>query len=304
MRPSASRGAVDAHSAGLPEAWLSPGRRSGILPPFRTVVNAATNMTSVAGKGEALREYIIEHVMYRTTHIDQWNIPFRHLAFLDVFRSDTVMLWTAVAVLLGLALLARRRMGDVPAGMANLFESLVAFVRDHIAVPSLGPADGRRMASLFCSFFFFIATVNLLGLIPIFSTATGNVNVTAGLATITFGFMVVGAMVRHGPIGFIRGLIPRDAPLLVKPLLLPIELISLLSKTFALTIRLFANMMAGHIVIFSLLGLVVIVGWYALPVVALVVALFFFEIFVCLFQAYIFTLLSAVFIGQTYHPQH
>ncbi len=261
-------------------------------------------MTAIADKGEALREYIIEHVMYRTTHVDQWNLPFRRLDFLDVFRSDAVMLWTAVAVLVGLALLARRRMGDVPTGLANLFEALVAFIRDHIAIPSLGAADGRRLTSLLCSFFFFIATVNLLGLIPIFSTATGNVNVTAGLALITFGFMVIGAMIRHGPVGFIRGLIPKDAPLIMKPLLLPIEIISLLSKTFALTIRLFANMMAGHIVIFSLLGLVVIIGMYALPVVVLVVAVFFFELFVCLFQAYIFTLLSAVFIGQTYNPQH
>ncbi len=278
-------------------------RQTLYCPEFLSV-NSVTNITAAADKGEALRKYIIDHVMYRTTHLDQWNFPFRHLDFLDVFRSDTVMLWTAVAVLVGLALLARRGRGEVPTGLANLFEALVAFIRDHIAIPSLGPADGRRMTPLLCSFFFFISTLNLLGLIPLFSTATGNVNVTAGLALITFGFMVFGAMIRHGPVGFIRGLVPRDTPMLIKPLLLPIELISLLSKTFALTIRLFANMMAGHIVIFSLLGLVVIVGSYALPVIPLVVAMFFFELFVCLFQAYIFTLLSAVFMGQTYHPQH
>ena len=267
-------------------------------------MNVATNMTAVADKGEALREYIIHHVMYRTTHLDQWNVPFGHLAFLDVFRSDAVMLFTVVAGLVGVAWLARRRRGDVPSGTGNALEALVAFIRDQIAIPFLGPTDGRAMAPLFCTFFTFIAGLNLLGLIPIFSSATGNINVTGGLATITFGFMVFGAVRRHGLAGFVRSLSPRGVPLLMRPFFMGIELVSLVSKAFALTVRLFANMLAGHIVIFALLGLVVVLGWAALPVVALAIGMFFFEIFVGLFQAYVFTLLSAVFIGQAYHPEH
>jgi F-type H+-transporting ATPase subunit a len=267
-------------------------------------VSTATNITAIADKGEALRHYIIDHVMYRTTHIDQWNVPFGHLGFLDVFRSDTVMLFVAAVALVGLAWIARRRTGDVPTGLGNAFEALAVFVRDHIAIPFLGPTDGRAMTPLFCTFFTFIACLNLLGLIPLFSSATGNINVTGGLATITFGFMVFGAIRRHGIAGFVRSLSPRGVPWPMRPFFMMIELVSLVSKAFALTVRLFANMLAGHIVIFALLGLVVVLGWGALPVVALTISMFFFEIFVCLFQAYVFTLLSAVFIGQAYHPEH
>ncbi len=267
-------------------------------------MNSVTNITAVADKGEALRKYIIDHVMYRTTHLDQWNFPFRHLDFLDVFRSDTVMLFITLGLLVGLALLARRQAGSVPRGLANAFESFVKFVRDHIAVPFLGPADGRAMVPLFCTFFVFIAGLNLLGLIPIFSSATGNVNVTGGLASVTFGFMVFGSIRRNGIGGFVRSLSPRGVPAFMRPFFILIELVSLVSKAFALTIRLFANMLAGHIVVFALLGLVVVLGWAALPVVALTIGMFLFEVFVCVFQAYVFTLLSAVFIGQAYHPEH
>jgi F-type H+-transporting ATPase subunit a len=146
--------------------------------------------------------------------------------------------------------------------------------------------------------------MNLVGLVPGFAAATSNVSVTAALAFISFCFMVFGAMFRHGILGFFKGFIPHGVPWPVLILMVPIEIVGVFIKSMALTIRLFANMLAGHIVIFSLLGLIVAFGLLALPAMAMALGIYLLELFVAIFQAFIFTLLSAVFIGQRYHPAH
>ena len=161
------------------------------------------------------------------------------------------------------------------------------------------------MTPLLFTFFFFILGLNLLGLIPFFAAATSNVNVTGGLALVTLSFMIFGAIYKNGLIGFLKAFIPSGVPPVIAVLLFPIEFAGLFIKAFALMIRLFANMLAGHIVILAILGLVVLIGVAALPP-ALFLAVFIslLEVFVVFLQAYIFTLLSAMFIGQVYHPAH
>ena len=146
--------------------------------------------------------------------------------------------------------------------------------------------------------------MNLLGLVPCFMVATSNVNVTGGLATITLGFMVFGAMIRHGVTGFFSNFAPRGVPWPILLILVPLEMVGLLIRAFALTIRLFANELAGHLVLFSLLGLILVYGLRALPVIPLALFVYLLEVGVALIQAYVFTLLSAVFIGQAYAPEH
>jgi F-type H+-transporting ATPase subunit a len=145
---------------------------------------------------------------------------------------------------------------------------------------------------------------NLMGLCPMFSTATGNINVTFALAAVTFCFMVFGAIYVNGPIQFLKSFAPPGVPWPILIIIMPLEMIGLVIKCAALTIRLFANMLAGHIVVFSLIGLIVAFGLAALPALVMAVAISLMEIFIAFLQAYVFTLLSAMFIGQMYHPAH
>ena len=247
-----------------------------------------------------MHDYIQHHVLYHVAvgEPSVWNLPFVRVPALDVFRNDGVMLATAVAVLIGVFWLARRRDREIPHGWSNLLELFVLFVRDQIVRPYFHDADARRLAPVFCSFFFLILTLNLLGLVPLFSAATSNVNVTGALALVTGTFMVGVAIWKKGPLGFLKSFVPPGAPWPLLAILVPVEVVSFCSRVFALAIRLFANVLAGHILIFALLSMVVLFGWFALPVVLMAVGIYFFEIFMSLLQAYVFTLLSAIFISQ------
>jgi F-type H+-transporting ATPase subunit a len=153
--------------------------------------------------------------------------------------------------------------------------------------------------------FFFVLMLNLMGLIPLFSTATSNLAVTAALSMITLGTIVVMGIARHGALGFLKSFAPAGVPFGVLIILFPIEILGVFIKVFALTIRLFANMLAGHIVIFAILGMVLLFGAFvAPPAVLLATAIYFLEIFVAFLQAYIFVLLSSMFIGATLHLEH
>jgi len=203
-----------------------------------------------------------------------------------------------------LAIAVRRSYGEVPKGIAAVAETYVVFIRDNLVYPNFGAAIGRGFLSFFCTLFIFILGANLLGLIPIFSTATGNVSVTAGLATI-FMFTCLGAILKlRGLHGLKAAFIPHGLPEWLIPIMAVMEVISFFSRVFALTIRLFCNLLAGHIVIYSLLGMVVLFGWAATPAVLMAVLMYFFEVFVAFLQAYIFTLLSAIFMNMMVNPEH
>ena len=259
-----------------------------------------------ADRQSLVHDYIQHHVLYHVAdgNASVWNLPFIRIPALDVFRHDAVMLAVALAFLVALFGLLRRKNEEVPHGWSNILELFVLFVRDQIVRPYFHEEDVRRMAPVFCTLFFLILTLNLLGLVPLFSAATSNLSVTGALALVTAAFMVGGAIWNKGPIGFLKCFVPPGAPLPLMVILVPIEIISFFSRVFALAIRLFANVLAGHILIFALLSMVVLFGWLAAPVIFLAVGIYFFEIFMSFLQAYIFSLLSAIFISQMVYEGH
>ncbi len=262
---------------------------------------AAPAVADQAARNQAVMDYVMHHVM-DSAH---WKLPFLPEIHLPggLTLHGVMLLLAGLFLILAFGLSFRRR-DPVPRGFANVLEVLVKFVRDNIAIANLGESDGRKMAPLLCTFFFFILTLNLMGLIPLFSTATANINVTAALATTTLGVMIGGAIYKNGLSGFLHAFVPHGVPWPVLILLTPIEFMGMFIKAFALTIRLFANMFAGHVVIFTLLGLVVMFGAPAFAAVGLALGIYLLEILVAFLQAYVFTLLSAMFIAQVHHPAH
>lgn len=249
----------------------------------------------------SLDQYIMHHVM----DSKEWHIPFLPVIHLPDFISlHAAMLLVCSGILILLFCFIYDKANPVPKGWTNLLELLIIFIRDDISIASLGQKDGRRLTPLFCTYFFFILGLNLMGLIPVFSTATANISVTGALAATTLSVMIFGTIMKNGVKGFFKAIIPSGVPIPVLIILVPIEFIGLFIKAFALTVRLFANMMAGHIAILALFGLIVLMGYVALPAIILALFIYVLEIFVCFLQAYIFTLLSAMFIGQMFHPEH
>lgn len=251
---------------------------------------------------QAVQDYVRHHTMVNG---HEWHLPFLHIPLPEPLSLHAVMLILCTVFLFLIFGVLYRKRDDVPRGLTNLLESFILFVRDEVAISNMGQVDGRRFTPMLCSLFFFILGLNMMGLIPLFSTATANISVTAGLATVTLMFMIGGGIVRNGVRGFIKSFMPSGVPWPILIILFPIEIIGMFIKPFALTIRLFANMLAGHIVLFSLIGLAVMFGVIgAIPGIAMAVAIYFLEIFIAFLQAFIFTVLSAMFIGSFLHPEH
>jgi len=195
-------------------------------------------------------------------------------------------------------------------GFAGAIESVVLYIRNEVILPNVGP-HGNAYVPFCLTLFFFILFANLLGLIPYGSTATGNISVTATLALITF-VVVEAAGVKAQGAGYFKTIVywPSDQSLAMKLpmtfLMTPIEIIGKFTKPFALAIRLFANMTAGHVVLLALISLIFTFGsWFIAPAPVLMgVAISMLEIFVAFLQAFIFTLLSSVFIGLIREGAH
>src|SRR5207248_208236 len=184
-----------------------------------------------------------------------------------------------------------------PKGFYNMVESFVVYIRDEIAVKSIGEHEASRYVPYLCTVFFFILFMNVIGLVPYGATATGNLSVTVVLALCTFVLTQIAGMRAQGALGYWLHLVPSGVPKWLWPIMLPVEILGLFTKPFALTVRLFANMVAGHIVIFFLIALTVLISVYVAPIsVAFALGIFMLELFVALVQAYVFTMLSAVFI--------
>jgi F-type H+-transporting ATPase subunit a len=211
-----------------------------------------------------------------------------------------LMMWIAATLLLLLALMGRKRdQNGVPKGvLGHVIESLALFVRDEIVIPSIGKDEAPRYTIYFTSLFFFILSVNWLGLIPGFFTGTGVVAVTASLAVVTF-LMTQLAGIRSAGLGGYLAHLTGGVPAFLWPIMIPVEFLGLFTKPFALLARLFANMLGGHMVLFFLLALIFVwtVG-AAVVSVPLAIAIYCLEIFVGILQAYLFVLLSAIFVGQ------
>ena len=221
-----------------------------------------------------------------------------------------------------------------------MIEYITEFIRNAISSPNVGPKWVMTWTPLFLTFFFFILFANGIGLVPIFDTiglidrfilktqsesfinnllhggvtATGNFNVTAGLATVTFFSIIIAGTKKHGFIKHWKNLVPHGLAWPIYIILIPIEIMGLIVKPFALTMRLAANMTGGHIALLALLSLMAIIGemfhsaaigiGVAVVSVPMSVAIFGLEIIVVLVQAYVFTLLTAVFVGMAINVHH
>jgi len=229
----------------------------------------------------------------------------------------------------------------IPSGFMNGLEAMVEFVRDSIVEPNVGRKWVNTWTPLLLTFFVFILCANAIGLIPIFdvialvdhwvlhtgedsfvkqllhggTTATANFNVTAALATITFGAIIVAGSKAHGVVKHWMNLVPHGLAWPIYILLIPIEIMGMFVRPFALTMRLAANMTGGHIAILAILSFVFLfaemfgtavagVGVGMAVSVPLAVGISALEIIVVLVQAYVFTLLTAVFIGMAIHVHH
>ncbi len=236
------------------------------------------------------------------------HLPQIHLFGIDIsITKHIVFAWIAFVVLVPILIYVAKayKKSLVPKGFANFVEVLIVFVRDDIAKQAIGE-NYRKYVPYLLTVFFFILTCNLLGLVPYGNTATSNINITATLATFSFIIIQAGGMKKYGIFGYFKAMLPHGIPSVLLPVLFIVEFLGLFTKPFALAVRLFANMIAGHTVIFSLIGLIFIFHSYFIAPVSVGFALFIelLEILVAFIQAYIFTVLTALFIGMAMHLEH
>ena len=244
-----------------------------------------------------------------------WGWPSKHLFFLLVVA--------VIVIVIGRLAAKSYRKGIPSSGLGHVVETFVIFIRDEVALPNIGH-DGGKFVPLLCSFFFFILTAALIGLVPIPNrepdgryslggiTATGNLSVTMGLAFISFLAQQYAGISKYGVVHHFKNLVPPGIPVFLLPIIIPVEIISVFTKPIALMIRLFANMLAGHLIITSLLllipllaGVSNLMGILAIPLsIGLSLFIMVLEVLVAFIQAYIFTLLTAIFIGMYAHPAH
>lgn len=220
--------------------------------------------------------------------------------------KHVVFLWVAALLVALLTIGAARKnlKALVPRGLGNLIEVIVVFIRDEIAVPNMGKVGLEYLPYLLTTFFF-ILTMNLLGMFPYGATSTSNINVTAALAVIAFIMIQVSAIRAQGLVHYVAHL-TGGVHWALWPIMIPIEILGLFTKPFALCIRLFANMTGGHLVIISLLGLIFLFkSVYIVPVpIAFALFINLLELFVAFLQAYIFTMLTSLFMGLGIQAAH
>jgi len=289
---------------------------------------------------------IIHHVS--NSSLDHPLIHLPHVFGIDLSVTKHVFMLWIVAIVVACAIIIPiqkylQKNSPVPSGWMNLLEMVVKFIRDSIVKPNIGSKYTETWAPMILTFFFFILFANGIGLIPIFDllgvlnrfifqvpasdnhniinallhggvTATGNFNVTAALAVITFFTILIAGTRAHGFINHWKNLVPPGLAWPVYIILIPIEIIGMFVKPFALTMRLAANMTGGHIAILAILSFMAIfaemfnsaitgmgVALFSVPLATAISGL---EIIVVLVQAYVFTLLSAVFIGMAINVHH
>ncbi len=278
------------------------------VPVTESIKDTLVSQESSGGGADWIMHHILDS---NTLDIEPFvSIPLPHLSLFGFDISITknvVFMWLVAALLILSFKIAANayKKSKIPHGFVNFLEVLIVFVRDDIAKPTIGKGYEKFMPYLL-TVFFFILFSNFVGLLPNGATVTSNISVTATLATISFIVIQGGGMIKNGAFGYFKGLIPSGVPGWLFPIMFVVELLGLFTKPFALAIRLFANMTAGHIVIFALIGLIFILKTFFIAPVSVAFALFIYllEILVSVIQAYIFTMLSALFIGMAVHQDH
>ncbi len=305
----------------------------------------AADAAHAAGEGFNAGETIIGHVA--NTPLDHPLIHLPSIGGIDLsVTKHVLMLWVVAGLLLLLVTTAVRRYARdgrmVPTGpLMGLIEYVAVRVRDEIVAPAVGKKWVDTYTPLILVFFLFIVAANAIGMIPFFDllalanhtvlhlpeesfltrvshggvTATGNFNVTAGLATISFFAIIFAGVRAHGFFGHWKNMVPHGVHPVLAVALIPIEVMGMFVRPFALTMRLAANMTGGHIAILAVLSLIFIMAdltksalvgiGIGIPAMALAVGISLLEAVVVVpVQAFVFTLLTAVFIGMAIHAHH
>ena len=311
-------------------------------------MSAAADQSHTAGTSvlDRVGDNIIHHVSNSSLYQPLIHLP-QIFGINFSVTKHVLMLWIVTILLTCAVIIPVRKYlqqdKPVPSGWMNVLESIVKFFRDSIVQPNIGSKYSETWAPLILTFFFFILFANGIGLIPVFDllgalnrfvfqvpasaehnlinsllhggvTATGNFNVTAGLAVITFFAIMIAGIYAHGFINHWKNLAPHGLPWPVYIILIPIEIIGMFVKPFALTMRLAANMTGGHIAILAILSFMAIfaemfqstvtglsLALFSIPMATAISGL---ELIVVMVQAYVFTLLSAVFIGMAINVHH
>jgi F-type H+-transporting ATPase subunit a len=303
--------AADAHAAG-----------AGLGQELETHAAGEADAGHAAAEGAHGEEFDIVHHIADSHELDlspfgRIELPRFSLFGIDLsITKHVVFLWLAAALMLAIFIPMARHPGPVRRGLGNFFEAFVVYIRDEVAVANIGRKDAAPYVPYLLTLFFFILFMNLLGLLPFGATATSNWVVTGSLALITMVVAEGSSIARLGAGGYVRQFIPVQLDskgivgvvgnLALAGLLFVIEAVSHVARIIALMVRLAANMTAGHVVILALLGLIFILNSYLVaPLsVGFAVGVYLLEIFIALVQAFIFTMLTALFIGMALHPHH
>ena len=247
---------------------------------------------------EIISHHILDH---------DWGVTLA--GFRLPITTHTVTLFAVSVVLfLGLYWISLRRQSRSGRLLTTLMEEYVVFIRDGLVLPNMGQ-EGKRFLPYFCTLFLFVLFCALAGLVPNMKTATSNISVTAALALCSGGLILYCGLKFHGFVGFLKGFIPSGTPGWLVPLIFPLEVVSLIIKVCVLAIRLFANMLSGHMVLICLLLIIFVVGQMhiaagagaLLPAMGLELFMTCLEILVAFLQAYVYTLLTTIFAGSVIH---
>ena len=290
--------------------------------------HAAEELHAAGAEGELtmeeLPEWISDHIgdggyiEFAGGHWDLAALAFDPIRLgpvvIDLSPTRQFVAMLLVAVLLALVFvpvartIRKRGIERAPGGFAGAMEAVILYFRDEVVRPNIGHgADG--FTPFILTIFFFVLGMNVIGLTPLGITPTANLSVTAALAVISFVVTEISGFRALGPAGYARTIffLPAGLPLFMRPVMLailaPVEFLGKLAKPFALAVRLLANMTAGHLLILSLIGMIFIVRTYLMGAASVTMAsgLMVFELFVAFLQAYIFAMLTAVFIGLIRH---
>ncbi|PKL37828.1 MAG: ATP synthase F0 subunit A [Spirochaetae bacterium HGW-Spirochaetae-1] len=283
---------------------------------IRLVHFVNTFVTSGGGNGkeESMYDIVMHHL---TDHVltggiwDTINNNYLNEKIFGIFDMRitkwVLMLWVAMLLCLIVFIpLARKIKRDAMGSTSrwvNMWEALIGFVHDEIVEPNFHGTAKNKAMPYFLTVFFFILFANYIGLVPGAATSTGNLGVTAGLAICTLIGIISVGFIKQGPLWIVKGIVPGGIPLALFPLIWVIELMGMCIKPFALTVRLFANMTAGHVVIIIFIYLVMMFQNYFIGIgsVAGSLMIYLLELLVAFIQAYIFATLSAMFIGEAMH---
>jgi len=297
-------------SAAAPSAQGAPAAEKAPAPDFITphISDGPTiDLPSFSLKDNLTRE--IELPKWAPVHVGPLMV--------DLSPTKHVVMLVIAGLLCMLTLLTAARAqarsaasGRPPKGFANAVEAIVLYIRNEVILPNVGH-HGEKFVPFCLTLFFFILFCNLLGLVPYGATATSNISVTATLAIVSF-FVIEIAGLRALGKGYINTIVywPHDMAFAVKApitlIMTPVELIGKITKPLALTIRLFANMIAGHVVVLALISIIFTFGsWLVMPAPVLAATgIMLLEIFVAFLQAFVFCLLVSVFIGQIRESAH